>query len=69
MNNKIARLSALVYTALSLGFSWLFLVAIYLTGNDYPPVARWGGAIWVFVLGLIITMPIVIPYIKKKYEK
>ncbi|MHB8841887.1 MAG: hypothetical protein ACYC56_08910 [Candidatus Aquicultor sp.] len=69
MNNKIARVSALVYTALSLGFSAIFVVATYLTGEDYPPVARWGGSIWVFVLALIITMPIVIPYIKKRYEK
>ncbi len=69
MNNKIARVSALIYTALSLGFSAIFIAATYLTGNDYPPVARWGGSIWVFVLALIIAMPVVIPYIKKRYEK
>jgi len=68
MDNKIARMGALVYTALSLGLSVIFVAVTFLTGNDYPPVARWGGAIWVFVLGLIITMPIVIPYIKKRYE-
>ncbi len=69
MNNKIARVSALIYTAISLGFSGVFVIATYLTGNDYPAVARWGGSIWVFVLVLIIAMPVVIPYIKKRYEK
>ncbi|MDI6716244.1 MAG: hypothetical protein QME63_04810 [Actinomycetota bacterium] len=69
MSNKVARISALVYIALSLGFSAIFVAATYLTGKDYPPVARWGGFIWVFVLGMIITMPIVIPYVKKRYEK
>ncbi|MDA8234106.1 MAG: hypothetical protein M0Z31_04725 [Clostridia bacterium] len=68
MEEKIARVSALLYTAISLGFSVVFLAATYLTGTDYPPVARWGGFVWVFILGLIITMPIVIPYVKKKHE-
>lgn len=68
MDSKIARMSALIYTASSLGVSVIFVVATYLTGNNYPPVARWGGSVWVFVLGLIITMPIVIPYFKKRYE-
>lgn len=68
-DNKIAQMSALIYTAISLGFSVVFVVATYLTGRDYPPVARWGGSVWVFVLGLIITMPIVIPYIKKRCQR
>jgi len=68
MEHKIARVSALLYSLISLGFSLIFLIATYLTGKDYPAVARWGGFVWVFILGLIITMPIVIPYVKKKYE-
>ncbi|MHB8172678.1 MAG: hypothetical protein ACYDG6_14300 [Thermincolia bacterium] len=68
MEDKIARISALFYTAISLGFSAVFLAATYLTGKDYTAVTRWGGFFWVFILGLIITMPIVIPYVKKKYD-
>jgi len=69
MENKLARISALLYSAISLGIAVVFLAATYLNGKDYPPVARWGGFVWVFILGLIITMPIVIPYVKRKYEK
>ncbi|KKM11287.1 hypothetical protein SY88_09475 [Clostridiales bacterium PH28_bin88] len=63
MEQKAARASAAVYTGLS-----LVLVAIFLLltpGQEYTPVARYGGAVWVFILSMIIFMPIVIPYVKK----
>lgn len=61
-----ARYSAIIYTGISLAAAALFLIIIYLTDFIYPPVARVGGAIWVFVLSMIITMPLIIPYVKKK---
>ena len=64
--NKINRLSAFWYT----GFSLVLAVIFFLVtgGGKYPPMARYGGAVWIFILTMIITMPIVIPYFKKKYQ-
>lgn len=61
-----SRLSAFIYTGISLGAAAVFLAATYATGVPYPPVARYGGAVWVFLLSMIIAMPIVIPYVKRK---
>lgn len=67
MKEKISRISALIYTTISLALAGLFVAATFLNGKEYPPVARWGGFIWVFILAMIITMPIVIPKVKKHY--
>ena len=61
-----ARLSALIYTAISLTAAALFLLATFATGTAYPPVVRVGGAVWVFILSMIITMPLVIPRLNKR---
>ncbi|HHW43434.1 MAG TPA: hypothetical protein GXX25_06420 [Desulfotomaculum sp.] len=61
-----ARLSKLMYTGISLAAALLFLLATYATGRTYPPVARTGGALWVFILSMIITMPLVIPYVNRR---
>lgn len=66
LEKKAARLAAAVYTGISASISILFLVATFLTGKRYTPVARIGGAVWVFVLTLIIAMPVVIPRVRKK---
>ncbi|MEW5898150.1 MAG: hypothetical protein AB1652_03120 [Bacillota bacterium] len=63
-----ALISALVYTAISLAAAALFLLATYAAGVSYPPVARIGGAVWVFILSMIITMPLVIPYLNKRQK-
>jgi hypothetical protein len=60
------RFSALVYTSISLGAAVLFLFATFFSGGTYPPVARYGGAAWVFILSMIITMPIIIPRLNKR---
>ncbi|RJQ30777.1 MAG: hypothetical protein C4589_02570 [Peptococcaceae bacterium] len=60
------RYSALIYIGISLAVAAIFLLATFATGFFYPPVARLGGAGWVFILSMIITMPLVIPYVKKK---
>lgn len=63
---KAARQAALIYTALSLALALLFLVITLVNGNTYTNVARIGGMIWVFILAMIVTMPIIIPAVKKK---
>jgi hypothetical protein len=56
----------LIYTGISLAMALLFLAATFLTGKSYTAVSRVGGMVWVFVLSMIISMPIVIPMIRKK---
>jgi hypothetical protein len=60
-----ARRSARIYLPIALGAASLFLLAASLLG-DHPLVARIGGAIWVGLLSLIVTMPVVIDRVKKK---
>jgi hypothetical protein len=60
---NIARRSALVYTAISLAVALIFLAAATLTG--YDAVARFGGALWVFMLSMIVTMPVVTSRLKR----
>lgn len=64
VNRAIARRSALVYLPLSLGVALLFLLAATLGG--YPVVARIGGMVWLAVLSLIVTMPIVTTRVKQR---
>jgi hypothetical protein len=62
---RATYVSALVYTAVSLLGSVAFLAATTLRG-DYNWVARLGGAGWVFLLLMIILMPTVTPWVKKR---
>lgn len=66
LENKAARQAAVIYTGISLGVVLLFLALTFLTGKTYTVVARIGGAVWVFILTMIVTMPIVIPKVKNK---
>lgn len=70
LNNteKVAKISALLYTGISLVVALLFLLLTYVTGKTYSPVARYGGVAWVFILTMIITMPVVIPWVQKRYQ-
>ncbi len=62
----IARRSALVYIPISLGAAVVFLLATLVKG-DYPLVARVGGMVWVALLSLIVSMPLVISRVKRLY--
>lgn len=59
------RLSAVTYTAVSLFAAGAFLATTVFTG-DYGWVARLGGATWVFLLSMIILMPTVTPWLKRR---
>jgi hypothetical protein len=60
----IARQSALIYVPIAVGAALLFLLAATLTGQ-YPLVARIGGTVWIGILSLIVSMPIVTARVKK----
>ena len=62
---EVARKSALIYLPISIGAALLFLLATSLFG-DYPLVAKIGGMIWVGLLSLIVSMPIVTSRVKRQ---
>ncbi len=61
----VAHRSALIYLPISLGAAVLFLVAASVLG-DYPTVAKIGGTVWIAILSLIISMPLVTARVKKQ---
>lgn len=63
MNRRTGLTSALIYTPISLAAAGIFL-AVTLRG-DYDWVARIGGAVWVFLLFMIISMPLVTSFVKR----
>ena len=65
VEKEIAQKSAAIYLPISLGMAVLFLLITSLTG-DYSLVTRIGGAAWVGLLSLIVSMPIVISGLKKR---
>ncbi len=62
---EVARKSALIYLPVSISAALLFLLAASLFG-DYPLVAKIGGTVWVGLLGLIVSMPIVTSRVKRQ---
>ena len=67
VDKEVARRSALIYLPISIGIALLFLLAAGLAGG-YPPVARIGGAVWVGLLSLIVSMPVVTSRVKQRYR-
>jgi len=65
VEKAVARWSAATYIPISLGAGFAFLLTATLVGN-YPTVAKIGGAIWVGMLSLIVSMPIVTSRVKKR---
>ena len=59
------RLSALIYTSVSLLAVGAFLAVTTFTG-DYSWVARLGGAAWIFLLCMIILMPTLTPWMRTR---
>jgi hypothetical protein len=67
VEREVARRSALIYLPLSLGAALLFFVAASL--GEYGAVARYGGTIWVGLLGLIVSMPVVTERVKRRVAR
>ncbi len=68
IEKDVAHRSALIYVPISLGAAFLFFLAASLT-RSYPPVAKIGGMIWVGLLSLIVSMPLVISRVKKRLKQ
>jgi hypothetical protein len=64
---NVGLFSALIYLPVSLAAAGLFFVITVI--GDYSWVARIGGAVWILVLALIISMPLVTARVKKKYGR
>ena len=64
VEKQVAQKSALIYIPISFGSALLFFLISTFT-DDYPLVARVGGTVWVALLGLIVSMPVVISKVKK----
>jgi hypothetical protein len=60
-------IAALIYTGVSLVAALVFL-AVTLAG-DYDWVASVGGALWVFILCMIILMPTVTPLVRERMKE
>ncbi len=67
VENMVARTSAMIYLPISIGMAFVFLLLSTFTGS-YPLVARLGGTVWVGLLSLIVSMPLVISAVKKQHR-
>ncbi len=61
------RLSVIIYTTVSALATGIFFAITVLTG-DYSWVARVGGSAWLFLLSMIILMPTVTPWVRRRLE-
>lgn len=68
VEKDVAQASARIYLPISIGAALLFLLAASFTGN-YPLVARIGGTVWVGLLSLIVSMPLVISNVKRRHPQ
>lgn len=64
-DRNVLRRSAFWYVGTSLAVVVLFLTLTQLVG-DYPRAAVVGGAIWSFILSMIVTMPLYTGYFKRR---
>lgn len=64
IENLVAQRSALIYLPIALSVATLFFVVASLSG-EYQPVAKIGGMVWVGLLSLIVSMPLVTARMKK----
>ena len=67
VEKEVARKSALIYLPISIGSALLFFLATAFSG-DYPLMTRIGGMVWIGLLSLIVSMPIVISRVKKQLQ-
>lgn len=65
VEKRVIRVSALCYTGISLVVVGVFLILVRVVGG-YPPAAIYGGAVWSFLLSMIVTMPVVTAHFKRR---
>ncbi len=59
--------SAIIYLGISLSVAGLFFVSTL--ARSYTIIERVGGSLWIFLLLTIILMPVVIPWVKRKFTR
>ncbi len=62
------QIGVTVSTSIGLAAALAFLGVTSVAG-DYAWVARIGGAGWVFLLSMIILLPTVAPWVKRRVQK
>ncbi|HLC23184.1 MAG TPA: hypothetical protein VJL08_01925 [Dehalococcoidia bacterium] len=65
---RALRMSYLISLGLALTLSVGFYLVTSLTGQ-YSILARYGGAVWVLLLTLIIALPTLTPLMKRRYRR
>ncbi len=68
MAGHVGRLSAAGYTGLSLLAALGFFGAASWVG-DAPRTAVVGGTVWVFILSMIVSMPLVTAWVRRRYSR
>lgn len=63
--SRLTLASTAIYTGISLAAALAFFGVTTLTG-DHDWIARGGGAAWIFALAMIILMPLVTPWVKRR---
>ncbi|OGO11211.1 MAG: hypothetical protein A2032_05070 [Chloroflexi bacterium RBG_19FT_COMBO_49_13] len=67
MEKQVSHQSALIYLTVSVGVALVFLLAASVFGS-YPLVAKIGGTVWVGLLSLIVSMPLITSSVKRKFK-
>jgi len=62
---RAAQIGAGAYTLISLAIALAFFALASALGK-YTTTAIYGGTAWAFLLSMIVTMPTVTPWIKKR---
>ncbi|MCL5960520.1 MAG: hypothetical protein M1358_14640 [Chloroflexi bacterium] len=65
-DSSAGTVSTLICVGISLALASAFFTAASLL--DKAVVARFGGAGWVFVLAMIVTLPLITPLVKKWFR-
>ena len=63
----VGRAAAAIYVPFSIFAALLFVSLAWVRGG-YPEVAVYGGGVWVFVLSMIVSMPLVTAAVKRRLQ-
>jgi hypothetical protein len=67
IDKQVLRRSTMIYVPIALGAALTFLFASTVFGS-YPLVAKIGGTVWVGLLSLIVSMPIITSRVKHQFQ-
>ena len=64
MKERAMRLATLLSFVAAFAMAGAFFLAASLQG--YGPLPRYAGAVWVFILSLVVALPTIAPILKKR---